>query len=79
MVDYEITVSIDARGSFCPGPMMELIKAIRQSEVGDFVEVLSSDEGSLQDIPAWIAKAKHELIDTVKETDFNRFIVKKTW
>jgi len=79
MVDYEITISIDARGSFCPGPMMELIKAIRQADVGDFVEVLSSDEGSLQDIPAWIAKAKHELIDTVTETDFNRFIVKKTW
>ena len=79
MVDYEITISIDARGSFCPGPMMELIKAIRQADVGDFVEVLSSDEGSLQDIPAWIAKAKHELIDTVKEADFNRFIVKKTW
>ncbi len=79
MVDYEISISIDARGSFCPGPMMELIKAIRQSEVGDFVEVLSSDEGSLQDIPAWIAKAKHELIDTVKKADFNRFIVKKTW
>jgi len=76
MVDYEITISIDARGSFCPGPMMELIKAIRQADVGDFVEVLSSDEGSLQDIPAWIAKAKHELIDTVTETDFNRFIVK---
>ncbi|MCK4844505.1 MAG: sulfurtransferase TusA family protein [Candidatus Heimdallarchaeota archaeon] len=79
MVDYEITISIDARGSFCPGPMMELIKAIRQSEVGDFVEVLSNDEGSLQDIPAWITKAKHELVDTVKEADFNRFIVKKTW
>lgn len=79
MVDYEITISIDARGSFCPGPMMELIKAIRQADVGDFVEVLSSDEGSLQDIPAWIAKAKHELIDTVTETNFNRFIVKKTW
>lgn len=79
MVDYEITNTIDARGSFCPGPMTELIKAIRQSEVGDFVEVLSSDEGSLQDIPAWIAKAKHELVDTVKEADFYRFIVKKTW
>lgn len=79
MVEYKITTSIDARGSFCPGPMMELIKAIRQADVGDFVEILSSDEGSLQDIPAWIAKAKHELIDTVTETDFNRFIVKKTW
>ncbi len=25
---------VDARGSFCPGPLMELIRAIRESEPG---------------------------------------------
>ena len=43
--------TVDARGSFCPGPLMELIRAIRESQVGDVIAVLSSDKGSKIDIP----------------------------
>ncbi|MHA1222322.1 MAG: sulfurtransferase TusA family protein [Candidatus Heimdallarchaeaceae archaeon] len=78
MNKYDIAITIDARGSFCPGPMMELIKAIRQAEVGEIVEVLSSEEGSLKDIPAWVEKAKHELLEIIKDDGYNHFIVKKT-
>jgi tRNA 2-thiouridine synthesizing protein A len=72
-----ITRSIDARGMPCPGPMMSLIGAIREATVGDVLEVLSSDEGSKTDIPAWIAKAKHEMIEVVEDDGFARFIVRK--
>ena len=34
-----ITRTVDARGSFCPGPLMELIRAIRESQVGDVIAV----------------------------------------
>ena len=27
-----VTRIVDARGSFCPGPLMELIRAIRESQ-----------------------------------------------
>ena len=77
MADYEIAIEIDARGSHCPGPMMELIKAIRQANVGEYVAVLSSDEGSLQDIPAWVKKAKHELTEIIKGDGYNKFVIKK--
>ena len=73
----EVTRSIDARGMPCPGPLMSLIGAIREGRVGDVIEVLSSDEGSKTDIPAWIAKAGHELVEVVAEDDSSRFIVKK--
>ena len=46
-----ITRTVDARGSFCPGPLMELIRAIREGQVGDVIAVLSSDKGSKTDIP----------------------------
>jgi len=49
-----ITRTVDARGSFCPGPLMELIRAIRESQVGDVIAVYSSDKGSKIDIPKWI-------------------------
>ena len=72
-----ITRSIDARGMPCPGPLMSLIGAIREGQVGDVIEVLSSDEGSRTDIPAWVAKAKHQLLEIVPQDGFTRFAVRK--
>ncbi len=77
MSTVQITKSIDARGMACPGPLMNLIGAIRQGQVGDVFEVLSSDAGSKTDIPAWVAKAKHELVEVREEDGFARFIVRK--
>jgi TusA-related sulfurtransferase len=68
---------IDARGSYCPGPLMELIKSIKRGEIGKIYEVWSKDEGSKRDIPKWVAKAKHELVLQVEVDDYTRFAVKK--
>ena len=62
MDSITITKEIDARGSFCPGPLMELIRNVKMAQVGDVIAVISSDEGSKKDIPAWIAKAQQEFI-----------------
>ena len=71
------TKTIDARGLACPGPLLTLIGAIRAGAVGATFEVLSSDAGSKTDIPAWVAKAKHELVGVVEEAGYARFIVRK--
>ncbi|MEM2325278.1 MAG: sulfurtransferase TusA family protein [Archaeoglobaceae archaeon] len=68
---------IDARGSYCPGPLMELIKAIKKAPVGEILEVLSSDASSAKDIPEWVKKAGHELIEVRNEGDYWRIVVKK--
>jgi tRNA 2-thiouridine synthesizing protein A len=77
MTTAQVARSIDARGMPCPGPLMSLIGAIRQSAVGDVIEVLSSDEGSRTDIPAWLQKAGHELVEVVEADGFARFVVRK--
>lgn len=77
MSTIQIDKSIDARGMPCPGPLMTLIGAIRQGSVGQVTEVLSTDAGSRTDIPAWVAKAKHELVEVSDEDGFVRFVVKK--
>lgn len=77
MTTANVTRSIDARGMPCPGPLMSLIGAIREGEIGDAIEVLSSDEGSKTDIPAWISKAGHEMVEVVEEEGFARFVVRK--
>jgi tRNA 2-thiouridine synthesizing protein A len=77
METTDITRSIDARGMPCPGPLMSLIGAIREGTVGDTIEVLSSDEGSKTDIPAWVAKAGHELVEVVDDDDYSHFVIRK--
>lgn len=57
---------IDACGSFCPGPLMELITYMKQASVGDTLELLSTDEGSAADVPEWVAKVGHEMLGTEK-------------
>jgi tRNA 2-thiouridine synthesizing protein A len=73
-----ITKEIDARGSFCPGPLLELIRGVKSVGVGETVQVLSSDPGSNRDIPAWVAKAKHEMVGIYPESGYSRFVIKKT-
>ena len=77
MSTVQANKTIDARGMPCPGPLMTLIGAIRQGEVGQVFEVLSSDEGSKTDIPAWVAKASHELLEVIPEDGYARFVVRK--
>ena len=71
------TTTIDARGSFCPGPLMELIRAIRDSQVGDVIAVLSSDKGSKIDIPKWIEKAGHRLLSLESHDGYDELVVEK--
>ncbi len=68
---------VDARGSFCPGPLMELIRAIRESAVGDVIAVRSSDRGSRTDIPKWIDKAGHRLIGITELEGYDEIVVEK--
>ena len=72
-----ITRTIDARGSFCPGPLMELIRGIRESAPGDVLAVLSSDRGSKVDIPRWVAKAGHRLVGVNARDGYDEIVVEK--
>lgn len=68
---------IDARGSFCPGPLMELIATLKLCAVGDEVEVWSSDRGSAKDIPEWVAKVGHQVVSNEEKSGYWSIVVKK--
>ena len=70
--------AIDARGSFCPGPLMELIRGIRESAPGDTLSVYSSDSGSRIDIPKWVEKAGHRLVGLFERDGYDEIVVVKT-
>jgi TusA-related sulfurtransferase len=73
-----ITRTVDARGSYCPGPLMELIRAIKESEVGDTIAVWSTDRGSKVDIPKWVEKAGHTLVGIESREGYDEIVVTKT-
>ena len=73
-----VTRIVDARGSFCPGPLMELIRAIRESVPGQIIAVYSSDSGSRIDIPKWVEKAGHRLVELARRDGYDEIIVEKT-
>lgn len=77
MSEVKVDKVIDARGSHCPGPLMELIKAIRRAKVGEVIAVYSSDSGSKTDIPLWVNKAGHELIGIYERDGYTEFVVRK--
>ena len=69
--------TIDARGAFCPGPLMELIAALKLVEIGDEVEVLSSDRGTALDVPEWVAKVGHVMVGVEEKEDHWSVVVRK--
>jgi tRNA 2-thiouridine synthesizing protein A len=69
---------VDARGSACPGPLMEAKKAIGKVKVGEILEVISNDPGTKDDIPLWAKKVGHEALGALSEGSYDRiFIVRK--
>jgi TusA-related sulfurtransferase len=77
VVQVPITRTVDARGSYCPGPLMELIRAIREGAVGDVIAVLSTDAGSRIDIPKWAEKAGHHLVDVETRDGHDEIVIEK--
>jgi TusA-related sulfurtransferase len=77
VVQVPITRTVDARGSYCPGPLMELIRAIREGAVGDVIAVLSTDAGSRIDIPKWVEKAGHHLVGVETREGYDEIVIEK--
>ncbi|MFP3215514.1 MAG: sulfurtransferase TusA family protein [Candidatus Micrarchaeota archaeon] len=60
-------IVVDARGSSCPGPVVELSKAYRNAKVGDIIEVWATDPGIKADAKAWADKTKNQIIGIKEE------------
>jgi len=60
--DLEPEKIVDARGSACPGPLLEAKKGIGGVAVGEVLEIRSADIGTRNDIPIWSNKVGHEFL-----------------
>ncbi len=56
---------------------MELIAALKLVEIGDEIEVWSSDKGSVSDIPQWVNKVRHEMVGVTPRDGYWSIVVRK--
>ena len=77
LTSIEVNKSVDARGTACPGPLLEAKKAIGTIASGEIIEILSADEATKKDIPKWANKKGHEYLGTIEESGFFKIYLKK--
>jgi len=75
--NLQVAKSVDARGTACPGPLLEAKKAIGTIQTGDVMEVLSADEGTKVDIPKWCSKQGHEYLGAKEENGYFKVYLRK--
>ena len=66
---------IDARGTACPGPLLEAKKAMGSVTVGSTIEIWSTDPVTKTDIGAWSAKVGHEFLGSLAADGYDRVFV----
>jgi tRNA 2-thiouridine synthesizing protein A len=60
---------LDARRLLCPLPVIRVQNKVKQMRPGECLEVVCTDPGVLQDIPAWCRINGHKVLETVSGDD----------
>lgn len=61
-----VKTTVDSRGTACPGPITDLLRAYRKASNGDVIELLATDPGVKADARAWCERTNNELISIVE-------------
>ena len=75
--DIVVDKVMDLKGMPCPMPIVKMSKGIKDVEIGQVVEALTTDPGALADFPAWARTTGNEIVKTDQEGDVIRFYIKR--
>ena len=78
MAELTANTVLDCKGLLCPMPVVKTKKAINTMAVGEVLEMISTDPGSMPDMQAWAKQTGHELLEAKDEGGVFRFFIKKT-
>ena len=67
---------LDAKGLNCPLPILKAKKALRDVPVGESLEVLATDPGSVADFDAFCRATGNELVESIQDDNVYRFVIK---
>jgi TusA-related sulfurtransferase len=69
---------VDARGAQCPGPLVELIRALKEVPVGAVVEVWTQEPRTKDDAKAWCQRSGREFLGAFPAEGYERVLVRRT-
>lgn len=69
---------LDARGLFCPEPVMLLHRKMRELADGEQLQVLATDPSTERDIAKFCEFLNHRLLDKQRVGDEFHFLILKT-
>ena len=70
--------TLDCVGLYCPMPIANTAKKLKELEVGQVLEVLADDEGIKEDMPAWCKTTGNEFVGLEEEGGEYKVYVKKS-
>lgn len=65
--------TLNARRLLCPLPVIRTQNKVKELQTGDVLEVICTDPGVMQDIPAWCRINGHKVLET--KQDQNEYII----
>jgi tRNA 2-thiouridine synthesizing protein A len=75
--DIRVDKVMDLKGLPCPMPVVKVSKGIKEVEIGQVIEAISTDPGSLTDFPAWARTSGNEILESKQEGGEIRFYIKR--
>jgi tRNA 2-thiouridine synthesizing protein A len=76
--EIKVSRTLDLKGLACPQPVIKVSKGIKEIEVGQVLEAITTDPGSLSDFPAWARTSGNEILKTEQGSSVIRFLIKRT-
>jgi tRNA 2-thiouridine synthesizing protein A len=70
-------IKLDCFGLLCPMPIIQTAKKIKELKVGEVLEIVSTDEGIIGDMPAWCKMTGQEYLGLEKDADIYHVFVRK--
>ena len=75
--DIKVDKVMDLKGLPCPMPVVKVNKGIKDVEIGQVIEAVTTDPGALADFPAWAKTSGNEILDTVQDAGEIKFYIKR--
>jgi tRNA 2-thiouridine synthesizing protein A len=69
---------LDLKGLNCPLPIMRTRKVLKDVPIGDTLQVLATDPGSMQDFEAFCRATGNELLEAGEKDKVFTFLIKRT-
>ena len=75
--EIKVDKVMDLKGMPCPMPVVKVSKGIKEIQVGQILEAVTTDPGALADFPAWARTSGNEIVKTEQSDGTIRFYIQR--